>query len=354
MTRSLPRERRTPLQRGLCTAEISPSRDRAAGSIAARFADIGAQPVRFTAFLLVLICLSPPIRAQSLSEDFDPTGIDESLWKRWPEADERLFTSNAHNHTSGGTYAAMAVEADPYGYASYADFGEISGEIYAEAWVYDMLDDAGTDLDRPVSCMLALISGTPAVDTFDYTDYLQLGVVAYHTSGLSTTYSIRTAYRDAHGGSYLNTGVPRKLGWTKLGIHARSLADGGQVTFFIDDVPVGISRRSGTLLRYVRLGLPFKSYDYFWYDDVTVGASGPPDGVRFDTDLDGDVDMTDFSVLQRCYTGLSGVGLVYHAPTCWAMDADENGHVDAGDFVAFQNCATRSSVPADPACDDLP
>ncbi len=311
--------------------------------------------MRVVCAMSALMWLAAPLAAQpSFTETFDPGGINESVWKRWPEATERLFTSNAHNHTPGGTYAAMAVEADPYGYASYADVGLQSGDVYAEVWVYDTLNDDGTNRDRPVSCMLALISGTPSVDSFVYTDYLQLGVVAYHTSGLSTTYSIRTAYRDSQNGGYLRTAVARKLGWTKLGIHARSLASGGQVRFFIDDQLVGMSRRSGTELQFVRLGVPFKSYDYFWYDDLIVTPGGPPDTLRFDTDGDGDVDLTDFSLYQRCYTGVKGLGLFYDAPTCWPMDVDEDGDITGIDFAGFQNCGSRSGVPADPACDDAP
>lgn len=287
----------------------------------------------------------------NLVDDFEPAGPSGAIWHKWPEpgADEPLWSSAAHNHTPDGTHAAMAVEADPYGYASYADFGSTAGAVYAEVWVFDTLDDPGTDADRPVSCMLALVgaAGSPP----DYTDYLQLGVVAWYTKGLSCTYSIRTKYRDQHGNGPVDTGVPRKLGWTKLAIAAESLAAGGQVRFYIDDQLVGVSRRSGVNLQYIRLGVNFKSYDFFWYDDVVVNTTLPPDPVRFDTDGDGDVDNLDFGVFQVCWTGAGAIAVP--VPGCWRVDIDENGKVNGADLGGFTQCVSGPAVPAEPACDNV-
>ncbi len=284
--------------------------------------------------------------ALPLIDTFEPDGVLGSVWKLWPEADERLFTSSAHNHTAPGTYAAMAVEADPWGYASYADFGATTGDVRAEVWVYDPLDDSGLDPDRPISCMLALMGGTPGVDTFDYTEYLQLGVIAWYTSGLSRTYAIRTKHRDDANGGFVDTGIPRKTGWTKLTIAAGSLASGGQVRFYIDDQPVGWSFRSAAPLQFVRLGVNFKSYDFFWYDDVSVTANPPVNDVRFDADGDADVDMDDFAVLQACVGRPSG-----QTPGCVRMDADDNGKINLIDVTAFVACGSGAGVAADPACD---
>lgn len=298
--------------------------------------------------------LALPAQAQpGFFDDFEPTGVDHGLWPKWPEATEALQTGGAHVRSP--THSARAIEADPHGYASYRDFGATSGAVYAEVWVWDEMDDNGMNYDRPVSNMLALVGAAP--DPAQWTDYLQLGVVAwYDPDGMSDTYSIRTRYRDDAGpeiADYVDTGVPRKLGWIKLGIAAESLASGGQVRFYIDEQLVYMSyRKAGVDLQFIRLGVNFKSYDNFWYDDVDVTDELPPDDfLRFDVDDDGDVDQEDFATFQTCYTGASGQG-TFDASTCWRMDADDNLGVDANDLTAFEACASGPAVPADVSCDD--
>ncbi|MDZ4819641.1 MAG: PEP-CTERM sorting domain-containing protein, partial [Planctomycetota bacterium] len=106
---------------------------------------------------------------------------------------------------------------------------------------------------------------------------LQLGVVNFHNvGGVTTNYTIRTRSRDLDGGlvgadKYIQTGVARKSGWTKLGIEADAHADGGAVRFYIDDNFVGASQRVPAMaLGFVRLGNNSRSYDNFWYDDVSA------------------------------------------------------------------------------------
>ncbi len=306
---------------------------------------------------LLLVASATAVRAQpAFFEDFEPNGVDHSVWSLWPEdgASELPFSDSTRNHTDApeATWSARAEEADPHGYVMYADFGATAGPVYAEVWIWDEVDDDGTDPRWPVSIMLALVgaSANPA----DWTDYLQLGVLSwYDPQGLSDTYSVRTKHRDASGPldtDYVDLGVPRKPGWTKLGIAAKALADGGQVHFYIDDQLVFTSYRvPGMPLQYVRLGVNFKSYDYVWYDDVLVSDALPPDTfVRFDADGDGDVDQVDFSVFQVC-RGNAADG--YRGPACWRTDADEDGDVDADDYVAFEDCASGPAVAADPMCD---
>ena len=64
-------------------------------------------------------------------------------------------------------------------------------------------------------------------------------------------------------------------------------------------------------------------------------------GVRFlrrirtgDTDLDGDIDLTDHAVLVECMTG---PGRVDRLCDCRFLDVDHDGDVDLGDFARFQN-----------------
>jgi hypothetical protein len=55
---------------------------------------------------------------------------------------------------------------------------------------------------------------------------------------------------------------------------------------------------------------------------------------RFDFDLDGDVDLSDFACLQACFSGS-----LYPYPTgCNPQDLDNDGDVDDADFLLFQAC----------------
>ena len=284
-------------------------------------------------------------------DDFE-IGARSGRWQKWPEATETLQSACNHNHTRYGLKGAQVVEADPHSYASYADFGVTSGPVYAEVWVFDEFDDDGSVYARPVTIGLALVgaSGSPA----DWTDYLQLGVVAYwHPGGLTQNYGYRTKHRDNSGGGFVVTEVPRKNGWTKLAIAAEALASGGRVRLYIDDQLVGTSyRKVGVDLQYVRLGVNNKSYDYIWYDDLIMNDQLPPDDyLKFDVDADGDVDQDDFAEFQECYTG---PGSPYGSPSCRRMDANADGDVDDDDLAAFEACASGPDVPADPACDDAP
>ncbi len=76
-----------------------------------------------------------------------------------------------------------------------------------------------------------------------------------------------------------------------------------------------------------------------------------------DYDFDGDVDSTDFSTFQLCYTG-SGAGSLPGTPVdCSCFDRPEAGFpngdldVDELDFDVFNLCASGPAVPADPNCD---
>lgn len=70
---------------------------------------------------------------------------------------------------------------------------------------------------------------------------------------------------------------------------------------------------------------------------------------RFDDDNDGDVDMLDFALFQRCITG--GTGGPY-SPECRCMNSNGDTVIDTPDLMAFMECASGPSVPANPACDD--
>ncbi len=104
----------------------------------------------------------------------------------------------------------------------------------------------------------------------------------------------------------------------------------------------------------------FASQDiYFdWVWGTNAGAFGPGEEVacigtlqctecripRVDADEDNDVDMDDFAVFQRCYTG----SLVSPPPVsyeCHWFDSDSDSDIDTVDFIHFVNCETGASVP---------
>jgi hypothetical protein len=148
--------------------------------------------------------------------------------------------------------------------------------------LFEDFNNPGTNPAQPVAIMLALIGDAATPNAF--TDYLQLGVVDFFPGG-SQTYGFRTRYNDATGGGFINTGVSRKAGWTKLSIEADDYSSGGAVRFFIDDALVGSSFRAGANggagglsqvdLSYVRIGNNRKSYENIWYDDVRISVPEP-------------------------------------------------------------------------------
>jgi hypothetical protein len=225
---------------------------------------------------VVFLC-APQASALPFSDDFEG-GVNGSVWTKWTgDFQEILQTDGSHNITPSGSLAARAHSADPTAYSAFADFGAHGGPLHADVYVFEDLNESGTDPNRPVTNMLALFgaSGHPG----GFTDYLQLGVVPFFPGG-STSYGFRTRYNDANGLGIIGTGVSRKAGWTKLSIEADAYGDGGAVRFFIDDTFVGSSFRAGANgglgglsevdLQYVRLGNNSKSYENFWYDDVSV------------------------------------------------------------------------------------
>lgn len=74
---------------------------------------------------------------------------------------------------------------------------------------------------------------------------------------------------------------------------------------------------------------------------ASVSAQAPPDSPLIcnepfaDADNDGDVDLDDFGVFQRCYSQEGAVSVA--ASYCICFDRDDNGVVDASDLEAFQS-----------------
>jgi hypothetical protein len=83
---------------------------------------------------------------------------------------------------------------------------------------------------------------------------------------------------------------------------------------------------------------------------VTVNLTvNPPLYARSDFDQDTDVDLEDYSELQRCHTG-DGVAIT--DPTCEIADLTGDNEVDSADLSRFMGCLSGAGVPVgDTACD---
>ena len=182
-----------------------------------------------------------------------------------PNGINNLVTTATNEHSKSGIRSARAWASDPAAWNGYADFGATAGGVRAEVWVFEDLSDPGTL--NPVTNMLSLYGDSGTNNPGAFTDYLQLGVVPFYPAG-SQGYGWRTLVGGINNAS---PATARKAGWTKLAIDADALASGGQVRFYIDGALVGTSvRKSGVSLRWVRLGNNSKSYENFWYDDLSV------------------------------------------------------------------------------------
>ncbi len=76
-----------------------------------------------------------------------------------------------------------------------------------------------------------------------------------------------------------------------------------------------------------------------------------------DLDYDGDVDMDDFEIFERCRTapGIAPAGKycepeVEDCKPCSQTDLDKDGDVDQDDFAVFQRCYSGAGNPGDPNC----
>ena len=209
------------------------------------------------------------------------SGVSGDIWHPWPGHDESILLANA-SHVHSSKNAAFAVTHDPVAFSGYADFGATDTSLRAEVFVYDELKFDGSDPAKPVTCMLALFGDGAGPDAL--TDYLELGVVP-DASGRSQSFKIRTRYGDFVEHRVIETGVHRQRDlWTKLAIEVDSLDKGGEARFYIDDEEIGTSYRAGAKgaghlkpvkFRWVRLGNSTKTYENFWYDDVSVKLIAP-------------------------------------------------------------------------------
>lgn len=230
------------------------------------------------AVVMVAALTSSVMAATSFFDDFENGVGGDIVYAPWgnapgdatsPNGINNLVTTATNEHSVSGTHSARASASDPAAWNGYVDFGATASAVRASVWVFEDLNDPGS-ASHPVTNMLSLYGD--AYNPGVFTDYLQLGVVPFFPAG-SAGYGWRTP---TPSDNINDAATARKAGWTKLAIEADSLASGGQVRFYIDGALVGTSvRASGVSLRYVRIGNNSKSYENFWYDDLSVTVPEP-------------------------------------------------------------------------------
>lgn len=72
-----------------------------------------------------------------------------------------------------------------------------------------------------------------------------------------------------------------------------------------------------------------------------------PLAVNCDFDNDADVDLDDFGLMQRCFTGPD---VVQNEPACLVARMDADGDVDGDDLQVFMDCLSGPHIPAAPEC----
>ncbi len=157
----------------------------------------------------------------------------------------------------------------------------------------------------------------------------------------------------------------RVPGWRKMEIVVHPYTGQvGDVEFLIDGEVVASGRRApgsgtGVDVSWLQLGgdpalltegILTNTFEVFWYDEVALTFTPDPcPEVAMDSDDDGDLDQTDFSVFQLCYTGGGNTNL-FNELDCHCVDPDGDKDVDIEDLAVFDECATGPGIPADPAC----
>ena len=234
------------------------------------------------AFLAPAICSLAAVTeaAPLFFDNFDNSFPGEpallgSIWPKWPTATDHmnLSANRSHSPCGGCTNSVRQDPEDPFTLANYTDLSAAAVGVVATAWLWEDNNHVST-AQFPVNFYIGFYGDSPTGPT-GFTDYLLLGISPNFAN--LNAYGYRTLT-----GGFVTTAVTRAAakagsadgsGWIKLAIRADSLSAGGQVRFYINDALVGASSRApGVSLRYFFMGSQSKSYEFFWYDDISIVA----------------------------------------------------------------------------------
>lgn len=217
------------------------------------------------AIAIVAMASAPAWAALPFHEDFESGNM--SNWTQFPGSAAALSIHGPDPWKSidpgpwgvheGFSARQSALVAGGNGIASFHNFGEHTGAIYAEAYMFEDLTTSADPIQAAITLTPVDGGGNPV-----FSDFLRIGILQF--SGTNAVYSFRTA---ATG--FTQTSVARKSGWTKFAIEADAGA-GSQVRFYIDDVLVGTDTRVGSNFSAITLGQNFSNFENFWYDGVLV------------------------------------------------------------------------------------
>ncbi len=352
--------------------------------------------------------------AQTFFEDSFDTGASSQRWTPIPgqinaipnHKLEGSSTSGNHDHTGNGGQAAVAFPANPTPYGAYHEFDPQPAHIPLRlgVWVYDEGHDSycpnedGVQLRQQTRGLVGLTT-VPGEDNvanppsgawgphiiYEYEDWAFLGVELrnmenptgpnatpeqFHyrwytkTDGWHTTTVVRKANPVCGG--------PTVWKHFEIVLHPYT-GNVGDIQFFIDGQLVGEGRRDpgpggqGAEFRRISMGTrfpqnsdlldpnwgpPLYSYEFYRFDDVTLGLVPLDCHVpRFDADDDGDVDQVDFGVWQSCFTGVDDPDGWYDRQVCGCMNSDGDADIDPDDWGAFLACLSGPGIPAPTDCD---
>ncbi len=269
-----------------------------------------------------------------------------------------LFQSD--NHPRTGTRCARQEQAQPWWYGSMRVMTGLPNDrtIRLSVWQFE---DFNKQAPFPTWVAHDQVQGWIALtgdgDTPEE-EFLAIGVHAHKASPAPTLNWWQHLSWSTSVEGWNVTTVARAQGFRHLEIVVHPYTGAvGDVEFLVNGTVVALASRKATAaypngIPINKIGLGSSAahiaedyitntYEFFWYDDVSLSA-----GVAADFDNDGDVDLADFSAFSNCFNGPNSPPA---SADCRGPDLDGDGDVDLGDFSLFQDCFNGpNAVPACP------
>ncbi len=187
----------------------------------------------------------------------------------------------------------------------------------------------------------------------DRNDWWNLHLVA---GGTSDTTGVWVVDSNAHPSERLSAINPSVVYHTyQIVFDPAAQGGAGGVTYYVDGRIIGTRFRGQqyqvggmTRLDFGDIDRGDTASDSQWsLVRFEIGNAALCQRLFADMDSDHDVDLDDFGVFQRCYSGAeAGV-----RENCVCFDQDGNGSIDAQDFAVFASCFSGPMIPFEPTCD---